>query len=327
MFNGKMIVEPATRADSPKGGTVRAPAGGYRKSGEGIKVEKTVGVASDNPFAAAAGLGRVFGGAGALCEEPGGTSADDAIPLVYGAETAVNMGNSYDSYYENSRVDNHLNTVVIGRFSRALQEIIAESAITITEKERTETEPSYFINLTFEIKRRMFLLSGAETGYVFSHILAAEGKRFAYFTESHNRRIATRDGAVAPWLLRAQAVAYQSAAAGITPKVYKSARSYLIQIAQPDGTLATDHYPLPTDHCILGGPALVRDIPGAARIYGSDRYATNQALRETLFFNDDTVYIADGDTLVDALTGAALAGRAPARATAGARVYVLGAAP
>jgi hypothetical protein len=92
-------------------------------------------------------------------------------------------------------------------------------------------------------------------------------------------------------------------------KVYKSAHGYLIQIAQPDGTLETDHYPLPTDHYILGGSALVRDIPGTIRIYGSDRYATNQALRETLFFNDDTVYIADGNTLADALTSAALAAR------------------
>jgi hypothetical protein len=53
----------------------------------------------------------------------------------------------------------------------------------------------------------------------------------------------------------------------------------------------------------------VRDIPGFTRIYGADRYATNQAIRSTLEFEYDNVYTADGQTLVDALTGAALAAR------------------
>jgi hypothetical protein len=56
----------------------------------------------------------------------------------------------------------------------------------------------------------------------------------------------------------------------------------------------------------------VRDIPGAVRIAGADRYATNQALRDTLTFNSEHIYIADGLTLVDALTGSTLAAKSGA---------------
>ncbi|MDR1604316.1 MAG: cell wall-binding repeat-containing protein, partial [Gracilibacteraceae bacterium] len=119
-------------------------------------------------------------------------------------------------------------------------------------------------------------------------------------------------------------VGYNAIADAVSVASYAAAHGYLIQIAQPDGTLATDHYPLPTDHqpdgtlatdhyplptdhYILGGPTLVKDIPGFTRIYGADRYATNKAIRETLSFEYEYVYTADGNTLVDALTGAALA--------------------
>ncbi|MDR3288426.1 MAG: cell wall-binding repeat-containing protein, partial [Peptococcaceae bacterium] len=60
---------------------------------------------------------------------------------------------------------------------------------------------------------------------------------------------------------------------------------------------------------ILGGPTLVQDIPGYTRIYGADRYATNLALRQTLSFNNEAIYTADGNTLVDALTGSVLAAK------------------
>jgi hypothetical protein len=115
-------------------------------------------------------------------------------------------------------------------------------------------------------------------------------------------------------------VGYDAVADAVSAAPYAAAHGYLIQIAGPDGLLGTD--PLTTDHrCILGGPALVRDVPGATRIYGPDRYATNQALRETLPFSSDTLYIADGLTLVDALTGSALAARS------GAAVMLVPSAP
>jgi hypothetical protein len=92
---------------------------------------------------------------------------------------------------------------------------------------------------------------------------------------------------------------------------YAAAHNYLIRIAKPDGTLDID-YPATDRLYILGGPTLVRDIPGAERIAGADRYATNQALRDALTFSSEHIYIADGLTLVDALTGSALAAKSGA---------------
>jgi hypothetical protein len=107
-------------------------------------------------------------------------------------------------------------------------------------------------------------------------------------------------------------VGYNAVADAVSVASYAAAHGYLIQIAQPDGTLATDHYPLPTDHYILGGPALVGDIPGATRLYGATRYETNKAVREALTFEYTNIYTADGATLVDALTGSALAAKTKA---------------
>jgi hypothetical protein len=106
-------------------------------------------------------------------------------------------------------------------------------------------------------------------------------------------------------------VGYNAVADAVSAASYAATHNYLIQIANQDGTLATD-YPVTNHLYILGGPALVRDIPGAVRIAGADRYATNQALRDTLTFNTEHIYIADGLTLVDALTGSALAAKSDA---------------
>jgi hypothetical protein len=107
-------------------------------------------------------------------------------------------------------------------------------------------------------------------------------------------------------------VGYNAIADAVSAASYAAAHGYLIQIAQPDGTLATDHYPLPTDHYILGGPSLVRDVAGATRLYGATRYETNKAVRDALTFEYTNIYTADGNTLVDALTGSALAARSKA---------------
>jgi putative cell wall-binding protein len=105
-------------------------------------------------------------------------------------------------------------------------------------------------------------------------------------------------------------VGYNAVADAVSAAPYAAAHNYLIQIANMDGTV--DPPPTTDRLYILGGPALVRDIPGAARIAGADRYATNQALRDTLTFNSKHIYIADGLTLVDALTGSALAAKSGA---------------
>jgi putative cell wall-binding protein len=99
-------------------------------------------------------------------------------------------------------------------------------------------------------------------------------------------------------------VGYDALADAVSVASWAAANNYLIQPAEADGTFGGD---TSLGGYIIGGPALVKDIPGFTRIYGPDRYATNKAVRETLQFEYDSVYTANGTTLVDALTGAALA--------------------
>jgi putative cell wall-binding protein len=102
-------------------------------------------------------------------------------------------------------------------------------------------------------------------------------------------------------------VGYNAVADAVSAASYAAAHGYLLQIANLGGTV--DSPPVTDRLYILGGPTLVRDIPDAVRIAGADRYATNQALRDTLTFNSEHIYIADGLTLVDTLTGSALAAK------------------
>jgi hypothetical protein len=109
-------------------------------------------------------------------------------------------------------------------------------------------------------------------------------------------------------------VGYNAVADAVSAASYAAAHGYLIQIAGPDGTLgpAAGTPAAGAPVYILGGPALVRDIPGATRLYGTTRYETNKAIRDALPFEFANIYTADGGTLVDALTGSALAARSGA---------------
>jgi hypothetical protein len=99
-------------------------------------------------------------------------------------------------------------------------------------------------------------------------------------------------------------VGYNAIADAVSAVSFAAAHAYIIQIARPDGSFTGN---APLGGYILGGPTLVRDIAGLTRLYGADRYATNQAICSALPFTYDILYIADGDTLVDALTGSVLA--------------------
>jgi hypothetical protein len=101
-------------------------------------------------------------------------------------------------------------------------------------------------------------------------------------------------------------VGYNALADAVSCASWAVANGYIIQIANPDGSFSGD---TSLGGYILGGTGLVQDISGYTRIYGSDRYATNLRLRQTLIFDNDCLYVANGQTLVDALTGAVLAGR------------------
>ncbi|MDR1321884.1 MAG: cell wall-binding repeat-containing protein, partial [Gracilibacteraceae bacterium] len=104
-------------------------------------------------------------------------------------------------------------------------------------------------------------------------------------------------------------VGYNAVADAVSAASFAAANGYAIQIASPDGSISAA--PTGTAY-ILGGPTLVSDVAGATRLYGATRYETNKAVRDALAFDYTNIYTADGGTLVDALTGSALAAQSKA---------------
>ncbi|MDR1320325.1 MAG: cell wall-binding repeat-containing protein [Gracilibacteraceae bacterium] len=99
-------------------------------------------------------------------------------------------------------------------------------------------------------------------------------------------------------------VGYNAIADAVSVASFAAANGYAIQIANPNGSVSAA--PTGTAY-ILGGLTLVSDVTGATRLYGATRYETNKAIRDALTFEYTNIYTADGGTLVDALTGSALA--------------------
>ncbi|RDW20581.1 choice-of-anchor I family protein [Oceanobacillus chungangensis] len=68
------------------------------------------------------------------------------------------------------------------------------------------------------------------------------------------------------------------------------------------------------DSLVLGGDLAIsekvaKELPGAKRISGGNRYATNIAILEEFGVNSDAVYVANGKDYADALSGAVLAAK------------------
>ncbi|MDR3600539.1 MAG: cell wall-binding repeat-containing protein [Desulfosporosinus sp.] len=110
-------------------------------------------------------------------------------------------------------------------------------------------------------------------------------------------------------------VGHSALADALSVASYAAANNYSILLASPDGTLPASEtaYKGATTY-IIGGPTLVDDIPGATRIFGADRFATNQAVLNALTYTYDHVYVANGTDahLVDSLVASSLAGMSSA---------------
>lgn len=88
----------------------------------------------------------------------------------------------YGSYYENSSIDEFLNTDFLSSLSNEVKENIVDSEIEVTDKE-SYTEWNY---KTHEINRKIFLLSAVELGIegVDGSTTAKEGMPLDYFYEA-----------------------------------------------------------------------------------------------------------------------------------------------
>jgi len=89
---------------------------------------------------------------------------------------------------------------------------------------------------------------------------------------------------------------------------YAAAFNYVIAITDVNGNVAKSDLRGDTVY-IVGGKARVNDIAGAKRFAGDDRYKTNAEVAKGLAFSFDEVYLANGLTLVDALSVAPLAAK------------------
>ncbi|MDR3601238.1 MAG: cell wall-binding repeat-containing protein [Desulfosporosinus sp.] len=110
-------------------------------------------------------------------------------------------------------------------------------------------------------------------------------------------------------------VGYDALPDALSVASYAAANNYSILLANPDGTLPASETAYKGAYTyIIGGPTLVDDIPGATRIFGADRFATNQAVLNTLTYKYDHVYVANGTDshLVDTLVAAPLAAQSGA---------------
>jgi len=102
-------------------------------------------------------------------------------------------------------------------------------------------------------------------------------------------------------------VGYDAIADALSVASYAAANKYKIVLANADGTV--DSAKLVGTKYIVGGTTLVKDIAGATRLSGPDRFATNSDVASKLGFTYSRVYVANGLSLVDALAVAPLAAK------------------
>ena len=110
-------------------------------------------------------------------------------------------------------------------------------------------------------------------------------------------------------------VGYDALADALSVASYAAANNYSILVANPDGTLPESEATYKgAEVNIIGGPTLVKDIEGAKRYYGADRFATNQAVLNAFTYKYDNVYVANGTNahLVDSLVASSLAAKSGA---------------
>jgi putative cell wall-binding protein len=110
-------------------------------------------------------------------------------------------------------------------------------------------------------------------------------------------------------------VGYGALVDALSVASFAAANNYSILVANQDGTLPASEAALLGDKVtIIGGPTLVKDISGATRYFGADRFVTNKLVLEAFTYQYDHVYIANGQNghLVDSLVASSLAAKSGA---------------
>jgi putative cell wall-binding protein len=107
-------------------------------------------------------------------------------------------------------------------------------------------------------------------------------------------------------------VGYNALADALSVASFAAANNYSILVTNPDGSLPeSEKAYLGSNVYIIGGPTLVKDIPGATRLYGMSRFETNEKVLNAFNYTYDKVYVANGadEHLVDSLVASSLAAK------------------
>jgi len=104
-------------------------------------------------------------------------------------------------------------------------------------------------------------------------------------------------------------VGYFALADALSVASFAAANNYSVVVANVDGSLPSSANLAASNVYVIGGPTLVKDVAGATRLYGADRFATNKAVLDALTFSYNKAYIANGTQghLVDSLVASSLA--------------------
>jgi len=106
-------------------------------------------------------------------------------------------------------------------------------------------------------------------------------------------------------------VGYAALADALSVSSFAAKNKYAIILADVNGNIPVAQTALGSKTYIVGGATLVKDIAGATRLAGADRFATNKVVLETLTFDYNKVYVTNGfnEHLVDSLVAAPLAAK------------------
>jgi putative cell wall-binding protein len=118
-------------------------------------------------------------------------------------------------------------------------------------------------------------------------------------------------------------VGYNAIPDALSVGAFAAGNRYQIVLADPQGNVSSAK--LVGTVYVIGGQGVVKDISGATRFGGADRYATNALVISGLGYKFDRSYVANGVSMVDALAASPLAAHygAPIFLTNGATVPAL----
>lgn len=103
-------------------------------------------------------------------------------------------------------------------------------------------------------------------------------------------------------------VGYDAIPDALSAASFAAANKYQIALTNVDGSVDASRLAGSKTY-LVGGTGVVKDYAGATRFGGADRYLTNEAVVKGLTYEFSKVYIANGETLVDALVAAPLAAK------------------